>query len=154
MALHAPEHRRNGLAAQASSEPRLTNLERNVITATSIAGILGAMRFGPQGPLSNEQEAFVANIGLLIYVLSAATAAYCILLRLLVNPRSWVTPVFLVAVTAFFAPTFFFSNYVIAVFSYALAHALQYWFLISLVAIGSGKKMATPAASAHSLVSR
>lgn len=39
----------------------------------------------------------------------------------------------------FFSPTFFFNQYLIAVMSRAIAHALQYWFLISKVAIGSGR---------------
>jgi hypothetical protein len=127
------------LAAQASSENRLTDLERKVITATSVAGILGAMRFGPEGPLSAAHETMIANMGLAVYTVTVMAALYCIWLRLSANPRAWVTPAFLAAVTAFFAPTFFFDSYFVAVLSYAVAHALQYWFLISLVAIGSGK---------------
>ncbi len=126
------------LAAQSVSENRLTSLERAAITATSIAGILGAMKFAPQSPLSDAHELLLVQVGLAIYVGAALTTAYCIWQRLATS-SGWVTPVFLVAVTAFFAPTFFSDKYILAVTGYAVAHALQYWFLMSLVAIGSGR---------------
>jgi hypothetical protein len=127
------------LAAQASSEGRITDLERKAITASSIGGILGAAHFGPAGPLNAHQEAILSTLGFTIYLGSLAVAGLCIWLRFSENPKACVTPLFLGAIMLFFAPTFFFNNYLIAVMSYAIAHALQYWFLISLVAVGSGR---------------
>jgi hypothetical protein len=127
------------LAAQGSSEARITDLERKAIAASAVGAILGAAHFGPSSPLSAYQEGLVSKIGLAVYLGSATLALYCVWRRISENPKQVVAPLFIVAVVLFFVPTFVFDNYLVAIMSYAIAHALQYWFLISLVAIGSGR---------------
>lgn len=128
------------LSAQTSSETRLSDLERRAIAATSIGAILGASRFGPDGPLSEAWEGVLTNLGCAIYIGSLLALSYSIYLRRREDSNAYVVPSFLFVIALFFAPTFLYSDYISAVMGYAVAHALQYWFLISLIAIGSGRK--------------
>ncbi|MEQ1673325.1 MAG: hypothetical protein ABL893_20965, partial [Hyphomicrobium sp.] len=93
----------SALAAQASLESRITDLERRAITASSIGAIFGAAHFGPAGPLSDQQEQIITMIGAIIYAASLLTMAYAIWKRVLSTPGQYITPVFLIAVMAFFA---------------------------------------------------
>lgn len=129
----------SALIAQASAEPRLTDLKRKAISLACVGAILGAAHFGPQSPLSELQTEIVSKIGLVIYLGAFMAGLYALWKRVTTAAGKYVTPLFLLAVLLFFGPTFFFEKYYSAIMGNAIAHALQYWFLMSLMAVGSGR---------------
>src|SRR5690606_10957684 len=126
------------LAAQASQSSRLERADRLAITLVGIGGIVAAARFGPVGPFA--QKTLLFNLGLAIYLAGFGLGLFHAAKFILCRRRDCITAAVILASVLFFAPTFFCSSYFTALVGYATAHALQYWLLMTLVAVGVGQK--------------
>lgn len=127
----------SALAAQATKAGRLVDRDRLAITLVGVGAMLAAMRFGPSGhplPLT-----FLFNLGLAVYLCGLGLGLYRLARRIRSGENEMVAAAFIMASLIFFAPTFLADSYFPAVMAYAIAHALQYWILMSLLAIGSGR---------------
>ena len=116
---------------------RLSILERRLILAVGVSGIVAALRFKADSiPFLNAETLW--NIGFYSYVGCCLIGAALILGRARRAPlQNAPSCLFIFASIAFFAPTFLQTGYYPAVTSYAVAHALQYWILMSYLSVSS-----------------
>ena len=131
-----------GLAALVSNitnGDRLTILERKSIMLISVGSIIAVLRFKANElnlPFLTKDSLYM--LGLCIYLGAALSCFYAIYLRLKRdNKRNLFSSMFIILSVIFFAPTFLSNGFFPAVTSYAIAHALQYWLMMSTLVITS-----------------
>lgn len=128
------------LVATSTKGDRITSGERQALLAVGIAGIIGAMRFKSQ-ILPGVDAEQMRQAGMLLFIPAAAAAVYHVYRRLRAGlKKNLPSALFILASVAFFMPTFMKAAYFPAVTSYAVAHALQYWLLMSYLAISASKR--------------
>jgi hypothetical protein len=127
------------LVSSASKGDRITPLERKIMMAAGVAGIIAALRFKADAlPFVTAENMRMA--GGALYSACAAAGAVVIVKRLSVSARrNWPGAAFIMASIVFFAPTFLQTGFFPAVTSYAVAHALQYWLLMTYLAVSSAR---------------
>lgn len=128
----------SALVAQATKAERIDSRDRLAITLVGVGAIIAATRFGPTGTFSWALTQHAFQVGLIIYLAGLGLGLFQIAKRVL-ERQNYVASAFILASLLFFLPTFIFDRYFPAIMSYAIAHALQYWLLMSLLAVGSGR---------------
>jgi hypothetical protein len=124
-----------GIATQ-SGRPSV--LERLALHLAPVGGILGAHAIYS----AFQRSAFAPLvewslwIGIALTVLAVGLAAIEATRALMRRASLW-RPLTILMLSLFYVPTFFFDNYLQAVMSYAIAHALQYFVFMVFLAAGS-----------------
>jgi hypothetical protein len=84
------------------------------------------------------------HLGIALTVSAVALALFAAVQHMIQGAPFW-RPFFIVLLSLFYVPTFFFDNYFQSVMGYAIAHALQYFVFMFFLAAGTSNK--TPARS-------
>tara|TARA_B100000686_G_C16598851_1_gene867551 strand:+ start:140 stop:967 length:828 start_codon:yes stop_codon:yes gene_type:complete len=119
----------------------VTANERRILNGAALGGLLGAYgvisQFDKTAFAPYEQN--IIQIGAFIYTIAicGALANFVSLVRIK-QPISRC--LFSLLLPLFFAPTFFFDDYLRATMSYAIAHACQYFVFMYYLASGDSKK--------------
>tara|TARA_B100000686_G_C16694165_1_gene919472 strand:+ start:296 stop:1168 length:873 start_codon:yes stop_codon:yes gene_type:complete len=123
------------LVAQITKASGITQIERNVLMMVSIAGIIGALRFKSEYlGISYLTTETLFNIGLSLYILTIVIGIATATRRLQVDGIHNVhSGIFFLVSILFFAPTFLADSYFPAITSYAVAHGLQYWLMMTSI---------------------
>lgn len=135
--------------ATKSGRPFLS--ERISLHLAPIGGIIGAHAVFP--PFAKSMLApyasFSFHIGIALTICAITLALFAAVRHLVERSSVW-RPFFIVLLSLFYVPTFFFDNYFQAVMGYAIAHALQYFIFMFFLAAGTSGK--TPARSIVALI--
>lgn len=139
-------------ASIATDSGRPLNTERLALHLAPIGGILGAHgvfdQFG--------QSVFAPAQDLSIWLGAGCTIAAILLglvsaIKHLFRKTSLWRPFFIILLSAFYVPTFFFDTYFQAILGYAIAHAIQYF--VFMVFLSSGAPSKPPVRSIIVLIS-
>lgn len=125
------------LVTAATGGERLSMFERRLILAVGVSGIIAVLRFKAKTIPFLDGDVLWA-IGYYSYIGCCITGAVLIARRLQRAPqRNAPSCLFILASIIFFAPTFLQTGFFPAVTSYAVAHALQYWILMSYLSVSA-----------------
>jgi hypothetical protein len=135
--------------ATQSGRPLLS--ERVSLHLAPLGGIIGAHAvFAPFAKSVFAPYVDVSfHLGIALTVSAIALALFAAVRHLIQGAPLWRT-FFIVLLSLFYVPTFFFDNYFQAVMGYAIAHALQYFVFMFFLAAGASNK--TPARSIIALL--
>ena len=130
------------LVSNITNSHRLTSHEHNAIMALSIGAAVAIARFkAGELDLAFLTWTNLYNFGLYVYLSASIYCCYCIYVRLRNNPkRNMYSSIFIFMSIIFFAPAFLIDSFFPAVMSYAVAHALQYWFMMTTLVMNSKKE--------------
>lgn len=124
--------------AVATNSGRPSTLERLSLHLAPIGGILGAHQVFAHFNASVFAPYLEHSVraGAVLTIAAIALAALSAVKQILNRTSPW-RPLMLVLLSLFYLPTFFFDNYMQAVMSYAIAHALQYFVFMFFLAAGA-----------------
>jgi hypothetical protein len=130
------------LISKITNSDRLTSNEYNAIMALSIGSAIAIARFkAGELDLAFLSKGNLYNLGLYIYLSALIYCCYCIYVRLRNNlKRNMYSSMFIFMSIIFFAPAFLLDSFFPAIMSYAVAHALQYWFMMTILVMNSKKE--------------
>lgn len=130
------------LISNITNGDRLTSYERSAIMILSIGSAVAIARFkAGELDLAFLSKDNLYSFGLYIFLSASIYCCYCIYLRLRNNlKRNMYSCIFIFMSTIFFAPAFLLDSFFPALMSYAVAHALQYWFMMTTIVMNSKKE--------------
>lgn len=131
-------------AAAAGRTGRPHILAKAGLHLVPIGGILGSYSVlsQAQASLAGPHLGLIFNVGVVLTVIGIGCAVMAAILSYRQN-KNIRHAFFMVLLSFFYVPTFFFDNYMQAIMGYAIAHALQYFIFMVFLAGGSKNHSST-----------